>query len=235
MDCDDIARSDRLEKQVAFLDEHPDVGLVSSFVTVMTEDGEHIGIVKGPATHEEILKCLKRGGMCVVHPSCFARRDSMQQVLYRDKFPCAVDYDLMLRYVDKYKMGLIPESLVLYRLNRKSVTIVFRKVQKYCLGAAKRFADEREAKGSDSYERFNWPDFSGSKPNPRKVLSEYQLFIGKMFGAFGNVRRARAYFAKSILANPLRLRPYLLLLLALLGKKVYGLMQRKFGTTDFYQ
>jgi glycosyltransferase involved in cell wall biosynthesis len=235
MDADDIAMQDRLEKQVAFLEQHDDVGLVSSFVVLMTEDSEHVGVRELPTSHQEILERLTKGIMCVVHAASFARRKCMEEISYRDKFPCSVDYDFLLRFAEKFKIGVIPEPLLDYRLNTGSVTVVKRRAQEYCRAAIKRFAQEREATGSDSYDEFSCPDFSGPEPRPRKALSEYRLHIGKMFGAFGNVRRARAYFAKSILANPLRLRPYLLLLLALLGKKVYGLMQRKFGTSDFYQ
>lgn len=231
---DDMAREDRLEKEVAFLDEHPDIGMVSSYITYITENGEHLGVRKSPLSHEEIVSRLKQGEMAVSE-SGLARTDWIRQVLYREKFPCAVDYDFMLRFTEKYKVAVIPEPLQFYRLNSRSITVRRRAAQLYCREVAMNFAREREEQDQDSYEHFEFTLPSDTGKSVRTTASDYYLYTGKMFSAFGNIRRARAFFLRSILINPFRLTPFALLFLSLLGKKTYSWMQRKLGTSKLVE
>ncbi len=56
MDSDDIARQNRFEKQVKYMETHPDVDCVGSFITEFEEDPNCVESIKTvPITHEEIF------------------------------------------------------------------------------------------------------------------------------------------------------------------------------------
>lgn len=54
MDADDIAHPERLEKQVKFLHDNPDVLMVGSQAHVINKSGEVVGDKTVPTSHEEI-------------------------------------------------------------------------------------------------------------------------------------------------------------------------------------
>lgn len=67
MDCDDKMTSDRIEKQVVFLDAHPDTVAVGGQIKYLSEDGKKTGFPSGwPLEHDGILGLLFccKGAIC---------------------------------------------------------------------------------------------------------------------------------------------------------------------------
>ncbi len=60
MDSDDISLPDRIAKQVAFLENHPDVDVVGGFIIDVDERGKEVKKVKYPLSHEEIRGFFKK-------------------------------------------------------------------------------------------------------------------------------------------------------------------------------
>lgn len=113
MDDDDISRSDRLEKQVKFLDEHQEYSFVGSIANVFNNTGIW-GILKMPEkpTVKDFLWNIP-----FIHPSMVFRREIFEQCIYStDEINrrCE-DYTLVM---DLYSKGLkgynIQESLLDY-------------------------------------------------------------------------------------------------------------------------
>lgn len=120
MDADDECASDRLEKQVAFLQAHPDVGVVGSRVAFGGDRAAaegyalHVDWVNSLLTPEEIhLNRFVESPFA--HPSVMFRRALVHEHgVYRDgDFP--EDYELWLRWMDAgVQMAKLPESLVIW-------------------------------------------------------------------------------------------------------------------------
>lgn len=122
-DADDISRDDRLGKQVAYLDSHPDVVLVGTGVTVITEDDRVLRDYIYPSEHEFLAAELGRLVSPLPHSTIMFRRKEMLDCGgYRDIFSKAQDYDLYLRLSEKHRVASIPESLCRLRHSMKSVT-----------------------------------------------------------------------------------------------------------------
>jgi glycosyltransferase involved in cell wall biosynthesis len=68
MDQDDIAYPGRLEAQVRFLKEHPDIDLVATRALLFRNDGAVIGLSPFRRTHEEICATPWRG-FFLPHPT----------------------------------------------------------------------------------------------------------------------------------------------------------------------
>ena len=112
MDHDDISLPERFAKQVAFLDAHPEVGIVGTLTRSMSS-----GKVKmRPTTDVEIKKMLM--AHCnLSHPSCMLRSSVLKKhnIRYEQMFSPAEDYSLFARLIPVTEFAILPEALFVYR------------------------------------------------------------------------------------------------------------------------
>ena len=118
MDADDISVPDRFEKQVAFLDSHPDHSFVSCIGRYIDEDGKEEQLRLFPETNEEIYAMMPKVD-AVMHPGVMFRREDIRKIGdYCEDFRVVQDYDLWFRGMAAgYKFYNIQEPLVLFRRN----------------------------------------------------------------------------------------------------------------------
>ena len=116
LDADDVARPERLERQLAFLASHPDVGLLGTGALLIDASGREIGVVRPPTDDAAIRSALIRRNP-FVHSSMVVRRSPVERAGgYDETFPVAQDYDLWLRASALTHMANLPEPLVVRRL-----------------------------------------------------------------------------------------------------------------------
>lgn len=126
LDADDIAFSTRLEKQVAFMEANPDVGLCGTFAEGF---GTKAGIIKVPIANNEICMDLCFNN-CFVHSSVIIRRSILTQYHLHYRLPFCEDYDLWCQISRVSQVHNLPEILVCYRKHDTQITKVNRlKVQ----------------------------------------------------------------------------------------------------------
>jgi glycosyltransferase involved in cell wall biosynthesis len=119
MDHDDLSRPDRLEKQVRFLDEHPDVAMVGTWFEYIDK-----GIViRSPISPEEI-KYYSLENSPFGHPTVMIRRSAITAFPgpYDGNFDMAEDYELWCRIIDSKKTANIPEVLLDYRIHPQQLS-----------------------------------------------------------------------------------------------------------------
>jgi glycosyltransferase involved in cell wall biosynthesis len=112
-DHDDVSYPTRLEKEVAFLDAHPEIGLVSSAVHHIPKDK----IRRNPETDEEIRLWLMEH--CVIsHSACMIRQSVLQQhhIAYEGEYSPSEDYALFSRLIGVTKVHNLPDVLLDYRM-----------------------------------------------------------------------------------------------------------------------
>ncbi len=118
MDADDICAPDRFAKQMAFLADHPDYGVVGCWTADIDEYGEpyHLGGADHPVTHEDFLAGIGTRGPLLCHPAVMYRRAPVLAVGgYHKAFRHCEDLDLWLRLASVTRLGNLPERLVQYR------------------------------------------------------------------------------------------------------------------------
>lgn len=116
MDADDVSLPERFARQVAFLDAHPDVGLLGAGCHEIAPSGEVLRIVRPPADDAGIRRALIRENP-FIHSSIVMRREAIERAgLYDEGLPVAQDYDLWLRMSRVTRMANLVEPLVLRRL-----------------------------------------------------------------------------------------------------------------------
>ena len=119
-DADDISLSTRLEKQVAYLETHPEVALLGTARKTMQRNGEvkaHKLRLQNP-TFEDLLK-----RNCFVHGSVVIRKAVVEAAGdYDELFRFAGDYELWLRIAKQYATANLPEPLYILRRHSRRIT-----------------------------------------------------------------------------------------------------------------
>jgi len=117
MDGDDISQPERFARQLAFLNAHPDYGVVGTWTRDIDGKGEVFPLsgADHPTDHEGFLRAIESGPL-LCHPSAMIRRALLVQVGgYHAAFKHCEDYDLWLRLAGITRLCSIPERLVHYR------------------------------------------------------------------------------------------------------------------------
>jgi len=129
MDADDVSAPERLERQVAFLDAHAEIGLVGSAVWIIDAQGQRSGLVVLPETHHMIAwrLCFEDP---IVHPTVLIRRPLLERADgYDPAMPHAEDYDLWRRLSGLTRLHNLPEVLLSLRRHSANVSQVYRAMQ----------------------------------------------------------------------------------------------------------
>lgn len=118
MDGDDISHPERLAKQVAFIDAHPDHGVVGCAASLIGPDGEPLDKEGGgkPLDHEGIYANLESRPLINHNAALIARDPVLELGGYRAAYHHAEDYDLWMRLIDHVRFANLPEALIAYRV-----------------------------------------------------------------------------------------------------------------------
>jgi glycosyltransferase involved in cell wall biosynthesis len=160
-DADDVSLPDALEKQITFLQKHPQYPMVSTQIAFMTENGKIAYKFKNPSNaffnnnySVEVTKDNYWANRPIIHATILAKRSLFIEVgNYRTQFPTSEDIDLWFRILEKYNVIVINECSYFVRLNEFSNTRVHGQLNSFYRELAYKFHKQREKTGSDSLMR----------------------------------------------------------------------------------
>lgn len=114
LDADDIALSDRLERQLNLVRENPDVVLVGSGLILVDENGKFIKRYSYPGDHKSLLSRLENKQAFFAHSAAFFKKSVVSKlggyrILYGE------DYDLWLRLSIYGEIACVQEPLIKLR------------------------------------------------------------------------------------------------------------------------
>ena len=125
MDSDDISHSERLERQVAFLDQNPEISVTGTQIRVIDHTGkilEYSNISRGTTA----LSCRWQHlfDSPVAHPSAMFRREIVYNKLggYDETFTTSQDYELWSRVIKFHEIANLEEVLLDFRSHSGSVS-----------------------------------------------------------------------------------------------------------------
>lgn len=114
MDADDESLPERLEKEVEFLDAHPEIACVGTDMIVFDEQGERVRTSTAQPSKKSMLH-----GVPLAHPTIMMRKevyDNLGGYTSSKDTMRAEDVDLWFRFFEKgYKGAVIHEPLYRYR------------------------------------------------------------------------------------------------------------------------
>lgn len=128
MDADDISTSDRLEKQVEFLDKHPECAICGCQATVIDNNGQPIGQIIN-LYDNEYLQINLLFSVPFIHPGVTMRKTVLKENRYNENYKHAEDYDLWCNIAQNYKVNNLSDFLLKYRWHNTNVSIVNAKQQ----------------------------------------------------------------------------------------------------------
>lgn len=119
LDHDDICLPTRLEKQVAYMQEHPEVGVVSSQLRYIPKQ-----TVSSYPEEDPEIKMALMFGCALPHTAAMIRRRVLDKssVRYEKEYSPAEDYRLWARLFPLTVFHNMQEALVEYRLHRGNTT-----------------------------------------------------------------------------------------------------------------
>ena len=132
MDDDDISEPNRLEKQIAFLAENPEVASVSCRKIVVDQRGNFLRhhsppratvalsrpkpFVGGAGECDRAVPPASEGEYAPLNASAVVRRECFEAIGgYRECYRAAEDHDIILRMQERFAMAELPEELYRYR------------------------------------------------------------------------------------------------------------------------
>jgi len=148
MDADDISLPLRLEKQILFMQLHPDVDICGTLYTVF---GQYKYLQKLPLTHEQIKADLLFYTP-IAHPTILMKKNIFKKYQYPENFLKAQDYALWIELINEYKFINLPESLLMYRTHLSQASIAEgTSQQEFALKALLLFLSKIDCKISQKY------------------------------------------------------------------------------------
>ena len=117
LDSDDVALPDRLERQVAFLEAHPDHALVGGHTLIIDAESKPLGIRRYPVDYAQIRAVITRYNP-IAQPAVMLRRSMLETVgSYSPEFPRCQDYELWLRIAARYPIANLDLPVIRYRIS----------------------------------------------------------------------------------------------------------------------
>lgn len=121
-DCDDVALPTRLEKQLSYLQNNPDVACVGCNLIIINSDGKKTGEWQYPASSELVAWKLLFNS-AIAHPASMFSLDVFNRVGgYNESIKKAQDYELWSRMSKEHKLANIGEPLVKYRIHENAIS-----------------------------------------------------------------------------------------------------------------
>lgn len=130
MDADDISLPERLEREVRFLDSHPEIGLVGTWCVKVDARTGTERFQPMPQDDEAIRKFMAIDNP-FIHSSVMIRKSVLDTVgLYNEGFIWQ-DYELWVRVARCHRMANISKPLIIRRKHPASVTWTAKKSREF--------------------------------------------------------------------------------------------------------
>lgn len=122
MDADDIAMEDRLRKQVEYMDQNKDIGVLGTGICIFGDAVQEQHRIF--TANSEQLKAELLFNSCIAHPTVMIRRSVLRDndLKYDIDYAGAEDYCLWWKIAKVSKIATLSDVLVKYRIHPSQVT-----------------------------------------------------------------------------------------------------------------
>ena len=204
MDDDDIALPTRLEKQMHYLGNNDDCLLLGTKVIIIDTDGDEICEMGDYFSHSDIDQgLLEKKGQLIYDPSVIFRKSVVDQLGgYRKKYSYVPDLDLYLRISELGKIENLSEPLLKYREHTEKMGFVYRDEQ---ITQINEVIKETYARRKLAYR-----ETLIDSPALKSEINSWEIWVWWALKA-GNIKTAKKYAFKLLLASPFSLKSWRLM------------------------
>ena len=187
LDQDDVSLPSRIQKQIDYLEKHPDISIVCSWEHTIDSEGKRIRSWKKKIKNYGDFLGPPLLGICPIwHPSiAFRRKDMLSVGGFNSKYVRAEDFEVTTRLaLNRLSAGIVPEFLVLQREHNQRQSIEFDNnqvdmTQRIQFEAINHFVNTDESKRLSTFLMLN--------TNTKSKLSKnYLLLISKDISSLFN-------------------------------------------------
>ena len=215
MDADDICLPDRFQKQVAYLDAHPEVDTLGGHALYVDEDDRPIFVPGLPLDHERIDAMNLTGRVALVHPSVMMRATSIRRIGGYDlAYPRAEDLDLWLRLAERGRLANLSDTVLRYRFTSGGVSGGNVNQQAALARQACEAAWMRRGLPAKDYVEGRW--------RPEQTPASQHDFLlkwGWQAWKAGNLSTSRHFFRQAVRQRPTSMQAWKSLYSVTLGRK----------------
>ena len=130
MDADDVSLPERFERQVEFLETHPQVGVLGSEAIFMDSQGQDIA--RMAQTHDDLsIRWTSLLANVFFHPTVMFRRAVLTEfnLGYQPGLQSGQDYDLWVHMLEHTQGANLDQPLVRYRVTAESISSQYKQEQ----------------------------------------------------------------------------------------------------------
>jgi len=195
-DSDDWSEPERLARQASFLDQHPEISLVSADTESHSADGTPLWRLRLPHTSAELEQALWKGNPFVHGSTMFRRRTALAIGGYREAFPCSSDYDFLWRLTEEGKAVSLDEVLYHYRYTGGSISAQRAADQARVFRAAQMLARaRRRGEAEDVWRALEQAGVETASRALRALLKQADHVM--LAGDFSGAQKAYAHLLRS--------------------------------------
>jgi len=188
VDADDISLPTRFAQQVAFLDSHPQVGLVGTQMAPLGDAGVGASL-RLPTQHQEIYQALLDGRHGLGHANIMMRTNLLKQIGGYWSLRLQDAWDMMLRMGEVAQLANLPTVLHHYRVHTGSLNGKGMRRMRTSIDFARELARRRQA-GLPALSFAQYEAQQSSRPLVRRVWEavglharcQYRLALAEIHG-----------------------------------------------------
>lgn len=122
LDADDVAHPEKFEKQIAFLAQNKDFGMVGAWAKFIDEEGKRLPGGWKLKAKPEMIPSIMLFKNYFLQSAVLYRKECIEKFSFREGFDILEDYLIWLEILREHKAWNLPEYLIDYRLHPGGVT-----------------------------------------------------------------------------------------------------------------
>lgn len=225
LDADDVAMPQRLEIEFCEL-KRKGLDLVAASKRNVNEDGVDVGLFVNNLNPSQMEKLLPYDNL-ITQSTVLMRKQVLVELGGYINLPSCEDYDLWLRMLScGYKMGIMPDILVDYRVRSNSITRSDYYKQylsdKFVRKMYKKYSGTNKVWSLDDYQKYI-TDIKPTEEKKQRFNEAYRMYYtGMEARKVGNYAGCLAAVIGTFFHNPRILEVFLRKVLFHLRKKIYA-------------
>ncbi len=196
LDSDDIALPDRIEKQLNYMLDHPNISICGANIEMFSDEDYSVIYTTRLKEDNASLMAYMPFSSPIPHSTWFVRMNAFDSFSYDIQYRSSQDYELMSRVLEsRMEIACVPEVLVRYRVRSTSISHSNKGVDPNTLMVQCKIARMLGLKDEKEYVRIVDMESDTEKKTIKKIL----MLISYCMSMIRANRRVKLFNRKALL------------------------------------